>query len=302
MTRVSLEEQYNNKDVITQILKMRDDIARIAANAAGIQDITMTTTATGWAITFTLTTGNIYTFPLDATGYITDEELATALGDYYTKEEVDDALAGYYDKDETDSLLSGKANDSDVVKLTGDQSIGGVKTFSNEARVPSTPTSYQDAVNAAYVNNANSTVNNIVHKDGSAETVTSEKTFTKTIFSTRDSTDQYQLINILKNTNIPTRDTVPANEMIFFDGLVGNTDDLSVATINRCIGPTQRYFVFALRNMRNGQVTPFGVYSSSSEDYATSPYRTVDPSSAAYDTDIVTVGTLKALKNAGWFS
>ena len=103
------------------------------------------------------------------------------------------------------SLGTSKANDNAVVKLTGDQNINGVKTFSNEAKVPSIPTSYLDAVNSAYVNNANSTVNNIVHKDGTAETVTSEKTFTKTIISSRDSIDQYQLINILKKYQYPDK-------------------------------------------------------------------------------------------------
>lgn len=168
MTRVSLEEQYNNKDVITQILKMRDDIARIAANAAGIQDITLTTTATGWKFTFTLTDGTSYVFPLDTTGYITDAELAAALADYYTKTEIDNAFANYYTKTETDSALGAKADDSAVVKLTGNQTVAGIKTFSSSPVVPDTPATEHSAVAQTWAENAayeDDTVNNLLHKE-----------------------------------------------------------------------------------------------------------------------------------------
>lgn len=46
-------------------------------------------------------------------------------------------LSNYYNKSETDALLAAKANDSEVVKLTGDQTISGAKTFNNGIRVGS---------------------------------------------------------------------------------------------------------------------------------------------------------------------
>lgn len=185
MTRVSLEEQYNNKDVITQILKMRDDIARIAANAAGIQDITLTTTATGWKFTFTLTDGTSYVFPLDTTGYITDAEFATALASYYNKTEIDNAFANYYTKGEIDTALGAKANDNAVVKLSGAQTVAGIKTFTSSPKVPDTPLDGDSAVNQDWAENAaydDDTVNNLVHKEGN-EQIKGVKDFHSTAFS-----------------------------------------------------------------------------------------------------------------------
>lgn len=183
MTRVSMEEQYNNKDVITQILKMRDDIARIAANAAGIQDITLTTTATGWKFTFTLTDGTSYVFPLDTTGYITDAELATALADYYTKTEIDNAFANYYTKTETDTALGAKADDNAVVKLAGNQTISDTKTFNSSPIVPDTPATEHSAINQDWAENvaySDDTVNNLMHKEGN-ENILGQKRFNSQI-------------------------------------------------------------------------------------------------------------------------
>ena len=305
MTRISLTEQYDDRDVIAQIVRLKDGLEDISGGVIADIQIVGNDLVIQWA------DGSSVTLPLpdpvtgisSVTGSVSGGNLTITF--YFTNGTTHSftcPLSGMATEAYVDAGLALKADDSSVVKLTGDQNIANVKNFTGEARVVTTPSSYLDAVNAAYVNNANSTVNNIVHKDGTGETITSAKTFTSTITSRRTAADQYQLINLTRNENIPTRDTAPASEMIFFDGLVGDTDGLSIATVNRCISPTERYQVFALRNMRNGQAMSFGVHANSTEDYGTSPYRTVDPNSNVYDGDVVTVGTLKALKAAGWFS
>lgn len=51
------------------------------------------------------------------------------------------------------SALNAKANDSDVVKLTGNQTVSGVKTFNSSPSVP-TPTNNSDAATKKYVDDA----------------------------------------------------------------------------------------------------------------------------------------------------
>ena len=48
----------------------------------------------------------------------------------------DSDLSNYYTKGETDTLLSDKADDSGVVHLSGDETAGGNKTFSNNITAP----------------------------------------------------------------------------------------------------------------------------------------------------------------------
>ena len=60
----------------------------------------------------------------------------------------------YYTKLEVDYLLTSKANDNEVVKLTGNQTIAGVKTFTSSPIVP-TPTTNDQASNKQYVDRFN---------------------------------------------------------------------------------------------------------------------------------------------------
>ena len=47
-------------------------------------------------------------------------------------------LTNYYTKAEVDGKLLLKANDSDVVHVTGNETVGGIKTFSNDIRISKT--------------------------------------------------------------------------------------------------------------------------------------------------------------------
>ena len=82
------------------------------------------------------------------------------------------------------SLGTNKADDNAVVKLTGDQTISGTKTFSASPTVPTTPAVGSSAVNSAYVNDGTGTYsNNIVHKSNT-EIINGSKYFTSGIYRT----------------------------------------------------------------------------------------------------------------------
>ena len=53
----------------------------------------------------------------------------------------DSDLSNYYTKPETDTLLSNKANDSDVVHKSGNETVGGEKTFTNSIILQNSDTS-----------------------------------------------------------------------------------------------------------------------------------------------------------------
>ena len=80
------------------------------------------------------------------------------------------------------NLQTGKADDNAVVKLTGNQTVAGVKTFSSSPSVPTTPAEGSSAVNSAYVNDGTGTYsNNIVHKSNT-EIINGSKYFTSGIY------------------------------------------------------------------------------------------------------------------------
>lgn len=67
------------------------------------------------------------------------------------------------------ATLDLKANDNAVVKLTGNQTIAGTKTFSSSPVVP-TPTNATDAVNKTYVDTADSNLQNQINTLNTAVT------------------------------------------------------------------------------------------------------------------------------------
>lgn len=173
MPRVSQEELYNDKDVVTQILKLKDTVNDYAGgiienidvsgndlvidwangesislplpNPTGISSVTGTVSGGNLTITFYMTDGSSHAFTCPLTGMATETYV---------------------------NVL-----DAQNVKLTGAQSVAGEKTFSSSPIVPDMPTDYEGAVNVNYVNDSTGTLpNNIVHKDG-PETVVGLKTF-----------------------------------------------------------------------------------------------------------------------------
>lgn len=172
MSRVSQEELYNDKDVVTQILKLKDTVNDYAGgiienidvsgndlvidwangesislplpNPTGISSVAGTVSGGNLTITFYMTDGSSHAFTCPLTGMATETYV--------------------------DGL------DAQNVKLTGAQSVAGVKTFTNSPEVPTTPATPTSAVNDVYVNDASDGVNNILHKSG-REIVTSTKAF-----------------------------------------------------------------------------------------------------------------------------
>ena len=79
----------------------------------------------------------------------------------YTKNEVDTKLNGkanannVYNKSEVDTRLNGKANSNAVVNLSGNQTIGDIKTFSSLPVCNLSPTAGNHLANKAYVDSLN---------------------------------------------------------------------------------------------------------------------------------------------------
>ena len=164
MTRISLTEQYDDRDVIAQIVRLKQGLEdasggiisdiRIVGNdlviqwadgssvtlplpdpVTGISSITGSVSGGNLTITFYFTNGTTHAFTCPLTGM---------------------ATTSYVD-----------GLDAQNVKITGAQSVGGVKTFSDSPIVPDAPTDYEGAVNDNYVNDSTGTLpNNILHKDG----------------------------------------------------------------------------------------------------------------------------------------
>ena len=178
MTRVSTAEMYDDKDVITQICKLKDGLnsalGGIIADIDIVNDELVIDWADGESISLPLPSptgissiaGSISGTNLTITIYMTDgssHAFTTPLNGIATE--------GYVD-----------TKDAQNVKLTGDQTIAGVKTFSGSANVPNVPADLlgASAVNEAYVNDATEGTNNIRHKSG-YEIVNGFKKFNDTV-------------------------------------------------------------------------------------------------------------------------
>jgi hypothetical protein len=201
MSRVSQEELYNDKDVVTQILKLKDTVNDYAGGIIENIDISGNNLVIDWedGTSISLPLPDPVTGISSVTGNVSGGNLT---------------ITFYFSNGTTHSFtcpLSGMASEAYVdakdaqnVKLTGAQTVAGVKTFSDSPVVPTTPTSPTGAVNDVYVNDATDGVNNILHKSG-YERITSAKDFASYI-------DRTML-------GLATKNTVPAavqtSDMIF---------------------------------------------------------------------------------------
>lgn len=163
MTRVSIAEMYDDKDVITQICKLKDTVNAYAGGIITDIEISGNDLVIEWA------DGESTSLPLpDPVTGISSITGSVAGGNL--------TITFYFTNGTTHSFtcpLNGMASESYVdtkdaqnVKLTGAQSVAGVKTFTDSPNVPTTPASPTGAVNEVYVNNPAAGVNNLLHKTG----------------------------------------------------------------------------------------------------------------------------------------
>ena len=117
LTSLSGRVTQNETDITALQTAVSGALKREIVQSLPTQDISTTTI---YMIRNTTTSGdNIY----DEYMYINNlwELIGTSATDF----------SNYYTKTEIDTLLSGKANDSDVVHRSGDETVGGVKTFAD---------------------------------------------------------------------------------------------------------------------------------------------------------------------------
>ena len=175
MPRVSQEELYNDKDVVTQILKLKDIVNDYAGGIIENIDVSGNDLVIDWA------DGTSISLPLPNPTGISSVAGAVSGGNltitFYMTDGSSHAFTCPLTGMATEAYVDGL--DAQNVKLTGAQSIAGVKTFSDSPIVPTTPTSPTGAVNDVYVNDSSAGVNNIVHKTGD-ETIGGRKFFAGT--------------------------------------------------------------------------------------------------------------------------
>lgn len=188
MTRVSQEELYNDKDVITQILKLKDTVNGYAGGIIENIDISGNNLVIDWedGTSISLPLPDPVTGISSVTGNVSGGNLTITF--YFsngTTHSFTCPLAGMASEAYVD------AKDAQNVKLTGDQSIDGIKSFNTSPIVPDTPNGFTSAVNVNYVDNSvymDDTVNNIVHKDG-YEKITGVKVNTQPLYLQRENVE-----------------------------------------------------------------------------------------------------------------
>jgi hypothetical protein len=124
-------------------------------------------------------------------------------------------LSDYYTKSQADALLNQKANDNVVVKLSGNQTIAGVKTFSSSPIVPN-PTNNNDATNKYYVDtlgatkvNKTSSANKVYGTDDQgAQTTFGYDDYVDGDFVRRDSNGRIYAQNPIANGQVATKQYV----------------------------------------------------------------------------------------------
>lgn len=160
--RVSQAELYDDRDVIIQILKLKDTVNDYAGGIIDSIDVVGDDLVIDWA------DGTSISLPLPSPTGISSVAGAVSGGNLTITFYMTDGSSHAFT-----TPLSGMASEAYVdakdaqnVKLTGAQSVAGVKTFTDSPIVPTTPVGPTSAVNDVYVNDATPGTNNILHKTG----------------------------------------------------------------------------------------------------------------------------------------
>lgn len=165
MSRVSQEELYNDKDVVTQILKLKDTVNDYAGGIIENIDVSGNDLVIDWA------DGTNVSLPLPSPTGISSVTGAVSGGNltitFYMTDGSSHAFTCPLTGMATEAYVNGL--DAQNVKLTGAQSVAGVKTFTDSPVVPDSPATEHSAVAQTWAENVvypDETVNNLLHKEG----------------------------------------------------------------------------------------------------------------------------------------
>lgn len=159
--RVSQAELYDDRDVIIQILKLKDTVNDYAGGIIDSIDVVGNDLVIDWA------DGTNISLPLPPPTGISSVAGTVSGGNltitFYMSDGSSHAFTCPLNGMASESYVDTK--DAQNVKLTGAQSIADVKTFTDSPVVPTVPTPL-GAVNSVYVDDPTEGVNNILHKSG----------------------------------------------------------------------------------------------------------------------------------------
>lgn len=158
MTRVSQLELYNDKDVITQILLMKEQV-----ETGTYAEVRITEDSGNYVFEFEDQKGDVQTFTVPAkqiSGVTSSQSGSTVT-----------MRINYNDGTHTDLTWTAGGD----VTTNTNQTISAVKTFTASPIIPSTPSGPQAAVNVTYVSKTDGS-NNLVHTSAD-ESISGIKTF-----------------------------------------------------------------------------------------------------------------------------
>lgn len=192
MPRISLTEQYDNKDVLTQIYRMLDQVATGTFQSVDVQRV-----GGDYVFTFTDQNGDPHSFTVGA-DYVADVNMTRVNGVYtFTFTYAGGTTESFaFTVNGVQNIASVQSGSTVTVTFTLDdgttktisynaggdmttdtaQTVTAVKTFSVSPIVPDTPSGTHAAVNLTYVESTVPGTNNIVHKSGN-EDIVGTKTF-----------------------------------------------------------------------------------------------------------------------------
>ena len=163
--RVSQAELYDDRDVIIQILKLKDTVNDYAGGIIDSIDVVGNDLVIDWA------DGTSVSLPLPPPTGISSVAGAVSGGNltitFYMTDGSSHAFTTPLTGMATETYVNGL--DAQNVKLTGAQTVAGTKTFSDSPVVPDTPATEHCAVNQDWADNSaysDDTVNNLLHKSG----------------------------------------------------------------------------------------------------------------------------------------
>ena len=149
MSRVSQEELYNDKDVVTQILKLKDIVNDYAGGIIENIDVSGNDLVIDWA------DGTSVSLPLPSPTGISSIAGSVSGGNLTITIYMTDGSSHAF----TCPLMG-------FVTLDTEQILTAKKIFSVSPEVPTTPATPFSAINDVYANDATEGVNNLLHKTG----------------------------------------------------------------------------------------------------------------------------------------
>lgn len=258
MTRISTAEMYDDKDVITQICKLKDGLNSALGGIIADIDIVNNELVIDWA------DGESIALPLPSPTGISSIAGSVSSGNLTMTIYMTDGSSHAF----TCPLVG-------FVTLDTEQTITAKKIFSADVEVPAIPAGDDSAVSSFYVNDSTGIMdNNIVHKDGN-ETILGVKKIdgmlehplknTKIYGSTAGSGNYRLIYRIARPTTTGGADHNTVEVDILGTALYGKM--VVSSDKNNGIKGVVMVYTTGFANINVTGIDAFGIYNSNTDEY-----------------------------------